>query len=225
MRNLLLLLLLANILYFFWGMVTDEPPETGVVIVDEAKLGPPLELGDPEAVNVEEELPEPGSTSVLAAATGRSCVSIGPFANNADSERVLQEYLTEGLRAAVRSTQEQVFVEHWVQIRNIPSRDVGNNMVKKLVEGGLTDAYLMPENEQGLAISLGLFADMARAQRVELQAESLELPAEVVPRMRDATVFYVDIALPPGRGAGEMIGRYGEDKVLLREQAACPAAG
>jgi hypothetical protein len=225
MRNLLLLLLLANILYFLWGMVMDEPPESGVVIVDESKLGPPLELGDPEAVTTAEEMPDPGAQSVLAAAVGRSCVSIGPFANSADAERVLQDYRTEGLSAAVRSTNGQLFVGHWVQIPNIPSRDVGDAMVKNLVAGGLTDAYLMPEGEDGLAISLGLFADMARAEKVELQAESLEVSAEVTPRMRDAMVFYVDIALPPGRGAGEMIGRYGEDRVLLRDQATCPAEG
>jgi hypothetical protein len=223
MRNLLLLLLLANILYFIWGLVTEEPPETGVVIVDESELGPPLELGDPAAATNAGTMPDPGQPSVLAAAVGRSCVSIGPFTNGADSERVLQDYRKEGMRAAVRSTNGQLFVGHWVQIRNIPSRDVGNNMVKKLVAGGLTDAYLLPEDEEGLKISLGLFADTARAEKVELQAESLALPAEITPRMRDATVFYVDIALPPGRGAGAMIGKYGEDKVLLRDMATCPA--
>jgi hypothetical protein len=34
----------------------------------------------------------------------------------------------------------------------------------------------------------------------------------------------VDIALPPGRGAGAMIERFGEDKVLLRAQATCPGS-
>ena len=44
MRNLLLLLLLANILYFMWGRYVDAPDETGIVIVEESDLGPPLEL-------------------------------------------------------------------------------------------------------------------------------------------------------------------------------------
>jgi hypothetical protein len=63
---------------------------------------------------------------------------------------------------------------------------------------------------------------MSRAERVELQAKSLDLPADVTPRMRQGTVFFVDIGLPPGKGAGNMIAEYGEDRVLLRDAATCP---
>jgi hypothetical protein len=38
-------------------------------------------------------------------------------------------------------------------------------------------------------------------------------------------LYYVDIALPPGRGAGAMIEQYGEDRVLLRDRASCPNSG
>ena len=41
MRNLLLLLLLANILYFVWGTFVGNNSEPGVAIVTEAELGPP----------------------------------------------------------------------------------------------------------------------------------------------------------------------------------------
>ena len=40
--------------------------------------------------------------------------------------------------------------------------------------------------------------------------------------MNEGTVYFVDIALPPGRGAGAIIEQYGEDKVKLREGATCP---
>ena len=43
MKNLLLLLVLANILYFLWGKYQVEPPAPGSVIVNEtATLTPPL---------------------------------------------------------------------------------------------------------------------------------------------------------------------------------------
>jgi hypothetical protein len=63
---------------------------------------------------------------------------------------------------------------------------------------------------------------MSRAEKVELQAKSLDLPADITPRMRDATIFYVDIGLPPGRGAGAMMEKYGEERILLRDKATCP---
>lgn len=225
MRNLLLLLALANILYYMWGRFVDSPDETGVVVVSESELGPPLDVSSmvvAEAATSVGAVLGSGKPSDLAALVGRSCVTIGPFKANTDADGALAEYVNDGMRANVRTTQGQVFVGHWVQIRNIPNRDAGNAMLDKLKAGGLGDAYLVPTEEEGLKISLGLFGEMSRAERIELQAKSLDLNADITPRMRDATVFYVDIGLPPGKGAGTMIEKYGEEMVMLRDQATCP---
>ena len=198
MKNLILLLLLANILYFMWGRFVEEPEETGVVVVQESELGPPLAVTR--------------STSAEAAASVGAGLGTGKPA----------EYGAEGMRTGMRSTEGQLFIGHWVQIRNIPDREAGNEMLAKLRDGGLGDAYLVPTEEEGLKISLGLFGEKSRAERIELQAKSMGLPADITPRMRDATIFYVDIGLTPGRGAGPMIDKYGEDMVRLRDQATCP---
>ena len=42
MKNLLLLLLLANILYFVWGWFVEDEPTAGELILEESALGPPL---------------------------------------------------------------------------------------------------------------------------------------------------------------------------------------
>jgi hypothetical protein len=226
MRNLLLLLVLANILYFIWQRVIEEPPETGVAVVEVSQLGPPLQLSrSPQpATSVGAMLGSSGQMD-LAAVVGRSCVSIGPFTSSPDAQRVFLDYQDEGMRASVRSTEGQVFVGHWVQIRDVPDRDTGNRMIARLAAGGLTDAYLVPTDDEGLKISLGLFGEMSRAERVELQADSLDLNAEISARMREETVYYVDIALPPGKGAGAIVERFGEERVLLRAQATCPGSG
>ena len=83
----------------------------------------------------------------------------------------------------------------------------------------------MPTEDEGLKISLGLFGEMSRAERVELQAKSLDLAADITQRMRQGTVYFIDIGLPPGKGAGDMIAKYGEDRVLLRDAATCPRSG
>jgi hypothetical protein len=107
-------------------------------------------------------------------------------------------------------------------IRGVVDRASGNETLTKLRQGGLSDAYLVSSDEDGLSISLGLFGELEGAEKVELQAKSLDLPAEIVPRMREGSVFFVDIALPPGKGAGAIVDKYGEDKVLLRDAATCP---
>jgi len=227
MRNLLLLLLLANILYFMWNWFAEQPHESGVVTVDETDLGPPMTVSATPGGNSSTSvgaLLGSGQQSNLAAVVGRSCVTVGPFKTNADADGVVSSYEGEGMRAAVRATQGQMFVGHWVQIRNIPDRATGNEMLEKLRDGGLGDAYLVAEEDGGFKISLGLFGEMTGAERVELQAKSLDLPADITPRMREATVYFVDIGLPPGKGAGAIVEKYGEEKVKLRDEATCPRA-
>lgn len=225
MKNLLLLLVLANILYFVWGMFTEPELEPGVVIVEERDLGPPLDVTagqDGDNVASVGAVLGSGEPSNLEAVVGRSCVTIGPFKVPADADTAALTYTNEGMKTAVRSEQGQIFVGHWVQIRNVPSEAEASSMLGKLAEGGLTDAYLVRTEDEGLKISLGLFGDVERAERIELQARSMDLPADISPRMREGTVFFVDIGLPPGRGAGAIVEKYGEDRVLLREQATCP---
>ena len=225
MRNLLLLLLLANILYFLWGWFGEKPAQPGVVIVEESDLGPPLDVTadrSEEAVASVGAVLGSGEPSDLEGVVGRSCVTVGPFRATADADSAQTRYSGEGMRAEVRSTVGQIFVGHWVQIRNVESRTVGNEMLGKLREGGLGDAYLVETDDEGLKISLGLFSELNRAERIELQAKGLGFNAEVTPRMNDGTVYFVDIALPPGRGAGAIIEQYGEDKVKLRDAATCP---
>jgi len=225
MKNLLLLLLLANILYFIWGLFVDDPVEIGVAVVNESDLGPPLDISKTKIAEAAASVGSvlgAGKPSDLAAVVGRSCVTLGPFKTATIANGALADYEDLNMHVSLRTTQGQIFVGHWVQIRNIRTREAGNAILNKLKEGGLGDAYLLDTEDEGLKISLGLFGEMSRAERVELQAKSLELPADITPRMREGTVFFVDIGLPPGKGAGNMIEKYGEDRVLLRDAATCP---
>ena len=225
MKNLLLLLLLANILYLMWGTFTEAPPQPGVAVVEPAELGPPLDVTagrDSESVASVGAVLGSGEPSDLEAVMGRSCVTIGPFKVRTDADSAELAYSQEGMSTAIRSTRGQIFVGHWVQIRNVESEAEANRMLAALTEGGLSDAYLVRTEDEGLKISLGLFGDLERAEKIELQARSLDLPADIKPRTADRTIYFVDIGLPPGRGAGAIVEQYGEDKVLLREAATCP---
>jgi hypothetical protein len=196
-----------------------------VAVVSEEDLGPPLTVTanhDAEVAASVGAVLGSGEPSALEAVVGRSCVSIGPFRANTDADTALTEYAGEGMPTALRSAHGEIFVGHWVQIRNIADNLTAGEMLEKLHSGGLSDAYLVTSEEEGLYISLGLFGDVERAEKVELQAKSLDLPANIIPKTREGTMFFVDIGLPPGKGAGAMIEKYGESKVLLRDAATCP---
>ncbi|MBT8103746.1 MAG: SPOR domain-containing protein [Gammaproteobacteria bacterium] len=225
MKNLLLLLLLANILYFLWGLYNDEGPQPGVAIIDEAGLGPPLAVKssrEGRSVASVGAVPGSGDRTDLEALVGRSCVTVGPFTESADADTAARAHTNEGMQSRVRTTQGQVFVGHWVQIRNVRSEAAAKDMLVKLSAGGLEEAYMVRTDDEGLKISLGVFGDIERAEKVELQARSLDLPADISPRMAERAIYYVDIALPPRQGAGGIIAKYGEEQVLLRDLATCP---
>ncbi len=217
-----MLLVLANVIYLLWTSFVTEPDETGVAVVDESQLGPPLAISKTtEAAASVGALLGSGQPSDLAAVVGRSCVSIF-FKTNGEADSAIASFENDGMRASMRSAQGQIFVGNWVQIRDIPDLKTGAAMIDRLQAGGIADAYLMDDENGKFKISLGLFGEMSRAEKVELQAKSLNLPADITPRLRDATVYYADVGLPPGRGAGAMIEKYGEERVLLREKATCP---
>ncbi len=225
MKNLLLLLLLANILYFLWGMFVEDAGQPGVAIVDESELGPPLAVAPNPNADVVASVGAvlgSGEPSDLAAVVGQSCVTIGPFRESSDADTASLQYTAEGMRTSLRSSRGKIFVGHWVQIRNIGDRKSGNKMLRQLRKGGLSDAYIVETDDEGLKISLGLFGDVERAEKIELQAKSMDLAAEITPRMSEGMVYFVDIGLPPGKGAGAIVEKYVEEKVLLRDQATCP---
>lgn len=224
MKNLLLILLLANILYFLWGLTADDNRETGVAIVKESDLGPTLSLArkrEPEQNDTDNPY-DPATLSNYQVVVGQSCVTIGPFRNRDDADAAQTRYAGEGMRTNLRSGTGQYFVGHWVQIRNVPSREESNRMLAALKAGGLVDAYPVETDDEGMKISLGLFGNLDSAEKIELQAQSLGFDADISPRMSEGEVAWVDISLPPGKGAGEIIERYGEDQVLLRGEATCP---
>jgi hypothetical protein len=206
-------------------MFSRDDSEPGIAIVDESELGPPLAATANRDADVAASVGAvlgSGEASDLEALVGRSCVSIGPFRSSEDAERAVMEYAGEGMRTALRSGEGKIFIGHSVSVQNVPTREEGRTMLAKLHEGGLGDAFIVGNEEEGYSISLGIFGNESNAEKVELQARSIGFEVSVAPMTRDAVVFYVDIGLPPGKGAGAIVEKHGEDKVLLRDRATCP---
>ena len=225
MKNLLLLLILANVLYLMWGMFTTEDVEPGVALVDEAALGPPLEVTadqDSDSVASVGAVLGSGEPSDLEAVVGRSCVSIGPFSVGGDADSAALELSNEGMKTAIRTASIQKLVGHSVQVANVENREAGRAIVATLEEQGLDGPFVVGNDDVGYSIALGVFSDAANAEKVELQARAAGFDVETTPMSRERDVSYVDVGLPPGKGASAIIEKYGEEKVALRDAATCP---
>jgi hypothetical protein len=225
MKNLLLLLILANVLYFMWGQFSNEEPESGVAVVEEADLGPALQVTvgqDSDSIASVGAVLGSGEPADLEAVVGRSCVTIGPFKVSGDADSAVLEYGNEGMRTALRKARGQIFVGHSVQVQNVTNRDDGRNIIAKLAEQGLGEAFIVGNDEDGYAIALGIFGNAENAEKVELQAKAAGFEVVISPMMRDGEIYFVDIGLPPGKGAGAIVEKFGEEQVALRDTATCP---
>ena len=225
MKNLLLLLILANVFYLMWGMFSTEDAEPGIAVVEEADLGPALEVTTGqvgESVASVGAVLGSGEPSALEAVVGRSCVTIGPFKVSGEADSAVLEYGNEGMNTALRKARGQIFVGHSVQIENVATRADGRDIVGKLTEQGLGDAFVVGNDEDGYAIALGIFGNAENAEKVELQAGAAGFEVVISPMTRDGDIFFVDIGLPPGKGAGAIVEKFGEERVALRELATCP---
>jgi hypothetical protein len=262
MKNLVLLLLLANLVFFAWNHWVAEPPANGATQFRQSELGPKLDLveepsGRPAAETAAEPEPpadEPGPADETAseaaptaeapdtdfpeddpippararqetppaAAPAAACLSVGPLSTEESGEEILARVRGLGGTAELRSATEEVFLGHWVQIRNIPSREEANRQVAELQEAGFEDAYPMPEDDGERTISLGLFSDEERAERLREQAAELGLAPEVVPQSRETTTWWVDVRLDPAQDADDFAGALGVDSIVTGADAVCP---
>ncbi|MFK8052151.1 MAG: hypothetical protein AB8F65_04195 [Woeseiaceae bacterium] len=227
MRNLFLMLLFANILFFAWQHWVHEP-DAGVTIVERAELGDPIALAgrevsetpqtDTVAVDTAPEAP----AKTLSSAVGRACISVGPFPKVDTANDELATLLNDGYAVAQRATQGQVFQGHWVYVDNIPSRGQARTLLQKLQDGGLKDAILMAGAPGEDVISLGMFSALSGAERIELQAKGIGVEAQMTGRSKEATVFWLDIKLQDGQAGSALVDSYGNDKVLRGNAAICP---
>lgn len=224
MKNLLMLLVLVNVFYYLWGRYIADPIETGVVIVDISQLASDLKLSQPvdEGGSLSRTVVSNESSSNSKSNIGRSCASLGPFKTSSEANMLVTEYVSRGTQVRVREVNLPIFIGHWVQIRDIVDEQTGNQIVVKLRDGGIREAYLVTTEEQGLKISLGLFEERSRAEKLKADASSMQYVADISPRMRDELVYFIDIELSLSETASALVQKYGEDIVLLRAQATCP---
>ncbi|MEN7342311.1 MAG: hypothetical protein AAAFM81_05180, partial [Pseudomonadota bacterium] len=97
MRNLFLMLLAANILFFAWQHWVYEP-DAGVTIVESSEMGERIglvsddaeEAPQTDAVAVDNE-PDREPAAPLRAEVGRACLSVGPFSKVDDANNAMAD--------------------------------------------------------------------------------------------------------------------------------------
>lgn len=190
MRRLLLVLLLANAAMLAWRhwVLTPETGERPPTAEDRL-----LALEDaPRVVDPS----QPASETPPAPAAAVRCVSIGPFASVEAYSTFAEQLQALGLSPVEMVEEGQLWVGHWL-VATYDSHGEARAAVERLREGGVPDAYVI-SGEDTFTVSLGLFTQRQRAERLRELAVAMAIEGELRDRFRTATVYRLLLAVPDG---------------------------
>jgi hypothetical protein len=225
MRALFLVLLLANLLFFAWSrwVVPPLPATRNIGPSGSAPLRP-IRLQQEALDAASQGVGGPGAASAPDVAAA-SCVSVGPFGDEAHANTAADSLRRLGFASRLRAAHDEVRVGYWVRVPNLATPADANNALAALQAAGLTDAYVVVDEPPGTVVSIGVYADAARAASVVAQVERAGFTAETSDRLRVMDVFWLDIDRQANGGIPtlEDAGTPAEGSPPL-ELRACPSA-
>ena len=214
MRNVFLTLILANLLLLAWQIWVDPSPPAPSVSGQSALVLFGLDS--------QSGAPTPGLAAPAAAPSG-NCLRLGPMASVAASQQALEQLAVRGIDATAIARDTQVWIGHWVQIAGFTSVPDAEAARQRLVAGGLADAYLMQDGPQPM-LSLGVFRDRGRADRVAIAAQRLGFQAGMRDRYRPTLEQWLLIHPRPNQTLGTADLSLSGDRIMRTEGSPCEAA-
>jgi hypothetical protein len=190
-RTLFLLLLLANLLLAAWARwVAPAPSALGHAT--------PSATGS-AGIRLLREVPAPAASQPaeegLLALDDASltCVSAGPFLASEDAERAAARLVRLGFTVRLRDAREEVRIGHWVRLEGLATPEDAENARAALQAAGLTDAFVLTEEGTGTVVSLGVYADAARAEATAAVARAAGFEPRTIDRLRAEDVTWLDV--------------------------------
>ena len=122
----------------------------------------------------------------------RRCYTLGPFEEIMAAESLLIQIQDAGFEASRRAITEQQPARYWVYLPSAASQSAASEIAKQLANKGIKDYYVITENENMNAISLGLFSKHTGARRRFKKIQALGYQPEMEVRFRDKTIYWLD---------------------------------
>ena len=223
MRNLVLLLVLINLGVLAWLSWVVPAPEQATTYA-----GPGITLLrelDPDAPILTASRPQdpPPEAARGLPAQDPDCVAIGPFADAAQADAALATVNDAGFVASLRVDQEEIWEGYWVYVGGLPSTERANAVLAELAANGIADAYVIPNSDSGILISLGVFSDITRAGTQAERAGRFGLAATIAERTRAVETHWLELRLSGEESqALDLLQEPG--RISRLEQRACRAA-
>lgn len=218
MRNIWLVLLLANLLLFAWNRWVVPLPRAAVLELPGA-LDQPAPLAPAATLPPTTVAAAPSPVTDAPTTVGDTCVQVGPLPEAGAAAELGRSLAASRLPGVVIAREAQVWVGNWIQVSGFDSPAAAAAARDRLVAGGLADAYLMQEAAEPV-ISLGVFRDKGGADRVAAIARGLGFEPISTNRYRPGVEYWLLLRVPAtGIGPGDGLPKSGS---LTVAPAECP---
>ena len=182
MRNVFLLLLVSNAVFFGWSQWIDRPRDAAAASTSRPAV-PALELT---------QLPSPPPAS---AASPTRCRSIGPFADAAAAAGTAESLRSHGWQPRARSFETTVPDGYWVYVEDLKDAAARRKVIATLSAAGMRDAAAMDEAER---VSVGVFSDQRHAVHRAEQVQELGFKPTLSVHQHSVSTAWLDVELKPG---------------------------
>lgn len=243
-RILFLLLLLVNLGLFAWYQLYVVPGNAGLT-PSPAPGGKPLKLMSELSAAERKELatvtplnPPAASTATAFAAATRAaapaatgvaalaaqvCVSYGPFPSADAEAQGMSRLKTAGLTVSPRTVAGKAKLGYWVYLPPFASRKEADAATAMLKKRGVADIYVVADEANRNAVSLGLFSQKDGAVQREKEIKKMGFKSQMAERFRDEPRYWLDAKGPdavlPGADTFKDLGEDGAP--IARATTAC----
>jgi hypothetical protein len=216
-RTLFLLLLLANLGLFAWGRLYVAPGGAALA-PSPAPGGQPLRLMSELSAAERKELatvtplnaPAASTAPASAAAThgapamgtggatgavalaAQVCVSYGPFQSADAAGQGMTRLKGAGLAVAQRTVPGKAKLGYWVYLPPFGSRKEADAATGMLKKRGVSDIYVVTDEANRNAVSLGVFSQKGFAIQREKEIRKIGLKPQIAERFRDEARYWLD---------------------------------
>ncbi len=189
-RLLMLLLLAANIGVATWLVLAQRQPAPRLPLTDPGV--PPLVL------LAERDRPgraaAPATSEPMPVRRDTRCTSLGPFATQSDLRAAMNTLTPAVERIQFRESARTQSYGHVVYLPAQASREAALSFARELSARGVRDYYVVSSGDQQNTISLGLFRDVANAERRRAELATLGFDARIAERSETRPEYFLDYA-------------------------------
>jgi hypothetical protein len=209
MRGLFLALVLVNLGVFAWyhWYAEDSGPEPSAapggaplqlmseltpeqkktLAAQTASVAPPAVAAAPATA-----VTAPGLTAPTGNAALMSCASYGPFPDADAAQKAAAKLKQAGVATSEHSVAGKARLGYWVYLPPFGSRKEAEAAAKLLQQKGVKDLYVVTDEANRNAISLGLYSQHGGAEEHQKEIRKLGYRARIAERFRDEPRYWVE---------------------------------